>query len=476
MTTNKSIYPASESVTLQALGGAGTVTGSKHLLGTPSFNLLIDCGLFQGIKSLREKNWLPFPVNPAGINAVILTHAHLDHCGYLPLLFKQGFKGKVFMSDATCELAELILRDSAKLQEEDAEKANRHRYSKHQPAKPLYNTRDVEACLPNFVRCNVDTDIKINEDIRFRFLGAGHISGACSVLVEAHGKKILFSGDIGRYTEAFMKSPENDVAVDVVVMESTYGDRLHEDYNVDERLAFEINRALERNGNILIPCFAVGRAQELIYRLHQLKLKKEIPEELPVYLDSPMAESAGRITMRYPGWLAMDPMDVRELNKGVIINEDYTGTDKIIRRPGSKIVLAASGMLTGGRVLEYLKHYLPDHHNTILLVGFQAAGTRGRALINHANEIKIHGHYYPVEAHIEQINALSAHADQAELLRWLKNFKTRPKKIFLVHGEPSAMEALRIKVKDTLGIEPVIPQPEENILLYTTARRHVPIL
>lgn len=459
-----------ENITLQALGGAGTVTGSKYLLRTPSFTLLVDCGLFQGLKSLREKNWSPLPVDPATIDAVVLTHAHLDHCGYLPLLIKNGYNGKIYMSDPTYELTELVLRDSAKLQVEDAEKANRHGYSKHRPAKPLYDTEDVEACLPHFVRCDVNTAQQLNKHLCFRLYPAGHITGACSVLVEADEKKIFFSGDIGRFYSEFIKPPENHVAADVVVMESTYGDRLHEDYNVNERLAFAINTALERNGNILIPCFAIGRAQELIYRLEQLKLLKEIPEQLPVYLDSPMAESARRTTIHYPEWLAINPEETADLGKTIIINEHAGGTEKIIHKHCCKIILAASGMLTGGRVLEYLKHYLPDPRNTILLVGFQAEGTRGRALLNHTPEIKIHGCYYSVEAHIEHIDAFSAHADQPELLRWLKNFKKKPEKIFLVHGEPCAMEALRIKIKDTMGVEPVIMEPEKQVTLFNTGK------
>jgi len=457
-------------IILQALGGAETVTGSKYLLRTPSITLLIDCGLFQGAKSLREKNWAPPAVAPDQVGAVIITHAHLDHCGYLPLWIKNGYKGKIYMSGPTAELTELVLRDSARLQEEDAEKANHHGYSKHRPAKPLYDTDDVEACLPFFCRCDVETTYKLNDDVSFRLLPAGHITGACSVEVNSYDKKIFFSGDIGRYESEFIKPPQNHIAADIVVMESTYGDKLHEHYDVDCRLAFIINTALENNGNILIPCFAVGRAQEIIHRLNRLKLLKEIPEELPIYLDSPMAEAAGRITMRYPEWLDIDEKEAVNLEQGVLINENATGTARIIRKKGSKIILAASGMLTGGRVLEYLKHYLPEHKNTILLIGFQAAGTRGRALLNNACDIKLYGRYFPVNSHIEYIDALSAHADQAELLRWLKNFTKRPEQIYLVHGESCAQEALRIKVKDTIGIEPVILKPDLPVHLFDTAK------
>lgn len=465
MNTTNSISSLADGITLQALGGAGTVTGSKYLLHMPSFNLLIDCGLFQGLKSLRERNRAPLPIDAGTIDAVILTHAHLDHCGYLPLLIKNGFNGKIYMSAPTCALTELILRDSAKLQEEDAEKANRNGYSKHRPAKPLYDTNNVEACLPHFVQIGLDENFTLNKNISFRLFPAGHITGACSVLVNAYSKKIFFSGDIGRFCSEFIKPPKNNIATDAVVMESTYGDRLHEDYDIDGRLALLVDRTLQRNGNILIPCFAAGRAQEIIYRLHRLKMCGQIPKELPIYLDSPMADNAVHITMRYPEWLVIDPGEAGIMDKGIIINEHASNTAKIIRKKGNKIIIAASGMLTGGRALEYLKHYLPDHRNTILLIGFQAAGTRGRALLNHVRDVKIHGHYYPVKAHIEYIDALSAHADQAELLHWLKNFKLTPEKIFLVHGEPCAMEALRIKVKDTIGVEPIILQPEESVVL-----------
>jgi len=469
MNTNANNITAGK-VTLQALGGAETVTGSKYLLRTPSLNLLIDCGLFQGPKALREQNWIPPAFAPAAVDAVIITHAHLDHCGYLPLWVKNGYKGKVYMSRPTAELAELILRDSARLQEEDAEKANKHGYSKHRPAKPLYNTADVEACLPCISRCMPDETYALNEQISFRLYPAGHITGACSVDVECYGKHVFFSGDIGRYHSEYIKPPQNDVAADIVVMESTYGDRLHEHYDVDCRLAFLINNTLETNGNMLIPCFAVGRAQEIIHRLNRLKLQKEIPQELPVYLDSPMAEAAGQITMHYPEWLAIGPKETAALESGVLINEHAFGTEKIIHQKGSKIILAASGMLTGGRSLEYLKHYLPNHKNTILLIGFQAAGTRGRALLNHASEIKLYGKYYPVNAHVEYIDALSAHADQAELLQWLKGFKKCPEHIYLVHGEPCAQEALRVKVKDTIGLEPIILRPYQPVDLFDTVK------
>ncbi|MGZ3755525.1 MAG: MBL fold metallo-hydrolase RNA specificity domain-containing protein [Mucilaginibacter sp.] len=456
-----------KAVYLQALGAAETVTGSKHLLKTPQLTLLIDCGLFQGIKSLREKNWQAPPVDPSTIDAVILTHAHLDHCGYIPLLVKNGFRGKIFMSKPTRDLTELILRDSAKLQEEDADKANKHGYTRHSPAKPLYDTADVEASLVYFNPINAGELYHLSEHIQFQFYVGGHIPGACSAEIRCYGKTIVFSGDIGRSQSELLPPPAHAPAADFVVMESTYGDRLHEKYNIAERLAFIINEALSIGGNVLIPSFAVGRAQEIIQMLYKLKSSKSIPSSVPVYLDSPMAASAGRVLFKYPEWLKISKDEVNRMFSSIIINQDYHHTEKIIRKKESKIILAASGMLTGGRVLEYLKHYLPDIDNTILLIGFQAEGTRGRALINGAHEIKIHGQYYPVRARVKEVGGLSAHADQQELIAWLKAFKQVPANIYLVHGEPSAQEALRVKINDELKVRATILKQDQEELLFT---------
>lgn len=454
-------------VYLRSLGAAETVTGSKHLLTTPEFTLLIDCGLFQGIKSLREKNWEPLPVDPSTIDAVILTHAHLDHCGYIPLLVKNGYRGKIYMSRPTRDLAELILRDSAKLQEEDAHKANKHGYTKHRPAKPLYTTADVEIALNYFEQVDTWKKYHLSEHIYFNLFTAGHIPGACSAVVGCYGKTIVFSGDIGRYHSELLPAPAHAGTADFVVMESTYGDRLHDTANTCDELAFTIKDTVFNRGNILIPCFAVGRAQELMHLLHKLKTQKDIPAELPVFLDSPMAASASKVLRKYPEWITIDEKEVARMFSGITINQDYSNTEKIIAKKGSKIILAASGMLTGGRVLEYLKHYLPDSRNTILIIGFQAEGTRGRALLNQTHEIKIHGQYYPVKARIKQIGGLSAHADQAELIKWLKEFSVGPQRIYLVHGEPCAQEALRVKIKDELHIKAIIPRQDQKEFLFT---------
>lgn len=451
---------------LRSLGAAGTVTGSKHLLITPATTVMVDCGLFQGIKALRERNWAKPPVDPATIGAIVLTHAHLDHCGYIPLMVKNGYHRPIYMSAPTRDLAELILRDCAKLQEEDAARANRHGFSKHHPARPLYTVADVEAALPLFKVCATNTSIRLQQQLSFTLYPAGHIAGACSVKFDCYGKKIIFSGDIGREHSELLPAPQPLNEADFVVMETTYGDRLHAMNDTAQEMAMVINDTLFHKGNILIPCFAVGRAQDAMHLIYRLKQQNTIPSIIPVYLDSPMAASAGKVLVRHPQWFSIDKKEGIKMLSGVTINENYDRTKKIIRAGGSKIILAASGMLTGGRVLEYLKHYLPDSRNMIILIGFQAEGTRGRALQNNAAELKIHGQYYPVKAHVKEIEGLSAHADQRELLNWLGQFKNTRPRIFLVHGEPGAQDAFRVKVKDELGLEAQIMQPDVPALLF----------
>lgn len=456
-----------ESVFLRSLGAAGTVTGSKHLLVTPQMNLMVDCGLFQGIKELREKNWEPLPVDVSSVGCLILTHAHLDHCGYIPLLVRQGFNKTIYMTGPTRDLTEIILRDCAKLQEEDADRANRHGYTKHQPAEPLYTTADVEAALHLFRVCDPEEDIQVNPQITFRFYPSAHIPGACSAVIRCFGRSILFSGDIGRIRSELLPAPAELPAADFVIMESTYGDRLHQGGDTAADLAMVINDTLFNKGNVLIPCFAVGRAQEVMHMIYRLKQNKQIPPQVPVYLDSPMAASAGKVLLHFPEWFTIGGKEVARMFSGVTINDDYRGTEQIIKRHGSKIILAASGMLTGGRVLTYLKSYLPEKRNTILLIGFQAEGTRGRALMNHAYELKVHGKYYPVVAGVREIEGLSAHADQSELLNWLKPLKADQPLVFLVHGEPGAQETLRVKIKDELGLKVHIMKPFEPVWLFS---------
>lgn len=454
-----------KTITLQSLGGAETVTGSKHLLKTPELTILIDCGLFQGVKYLREQNWMQLDTDVSEIDAIILTHAHLDHCGYIPLIVKNGFKGKIYMSGPTKELTKLILLDSAKLQEEDAEKANRHHYTRHHPAKPLYTVNDAERSFKQFFVIDENEEIKLSEHISCMFKPCGHIIGACSVRITCFGKIIVFSGDIGRNHSAVLAPPDFFTEADFLVMESTYGDRLHENKDLSDQLEYWINKTVKDRGNIIIPCFAVGRAQEIIYILQELKDRNKIPGSIPVVLDSPMAAVATEIMVRYSDYTLVGRQQWNDIIEKIYITKDYTETQEIIAEKQSKIVIAGSGMITGGRVLEYLKHYIGDSRNTVLIVGFQAEGTRGRALLNQSHELKMHGKYYEVRAHIAEITGLSAHADQSELLEWIRKYKIPPKQVMLVHGELSALEALRVKIQTELQIPvKILKKDEESIL------------
>lgn len=457
-------------VSLQSMGAAETVTGSKHLLKTPELMILIDCGLFQGLKALREENWSKLPVEASSIDVLILTHAHLDHSGYIPLLVKNGFKGKIYMTAPTREITELILLDSAKIQEEDAEKANWKKYSKHTPALPLYTIENAEAAFYSFVTKECNVEIKLSENISFIFKSSGHILGACSVEINCYGKLIIFSGDIGRVHSQVMAAPDYFHYADFVVMESTYGDRLHAQTDPNEELARLINETMDNKGNILIPSFAVGRAQELLYMIYQLKKNRKISVNVPVILDSPMAATATDIFLRYPEWTKISKSDIVNMCEDVLINQDFKNTQKIIARKGSKIIIAASGMLTGGRVLEYLKHYIGHRQNTVLIMGFQAVGTRGRALLDQAFEIKIHGRYYDVRAKVVEIEGLSAHADQSELLDWLRYFKRLPARVYLVHGEYAALEALRVKIATELKLNVQIMKKSEEVTLFNVSQ------
>lgn len=459
-------------IILQSLGAAQTVTGSKHLLKTPEGNFLIDCGLFQGLKELRTKNREDFPIDVSSIDAMILTHAHLDHCGYIPLLVKKGFRGRIYMTLPTNDLARMILRDSAKIQEEDAFLANKFHYSKHKPALPLYTMEDAEASFALFVPVEHSTVINLSGNISFEFRKSGHILGAASVVLNCFEKAIVFSGDIGRYQSSFLLPPASLPKASIVVMESTYGDRLHGEQDPLDQLADIINEALPKNGSVLIPSFAVGRAQEIMHLINQLKKSNRIPSALPVFLDSPMAADATDILCRYPKWHKLSHTECLSVCKDVIINRDWHETQHIIRKPGSKIIISASGMITGGRILEYMKHLGSIPNNTILLIGYQAEGTRGRDLQNKVNELKIHGKYYSIKANVVEISGLSAHADQKELLHWLGQFDQYKPKIILVHGEGPAQAALEIKIRSEHKLDVKIANQNEEIILSNVKINH----
>lgn len=453
-------------IILTCLGAAGTVTGSKHLLRTPELNLLVDCGLFQGIKSLRIKNREELSVDPSSIDVLLLTHAHLDHCGYIPVLFKNGFRGRIYMTPPTRELAAVILYDCAKIQEEDADAANKEGYSRHRPAEPLYTAEEVDKVIEHFETVEHSETIQLSPNISFRFRKNGHILGSATIEMNCFGRKIIFSGDIGRYSSDFLLPPSKLGPADYVIMESTYGNRLHGDDDPAEQLADIINRGIFNHSAVLIPSFAVGRAQEIMHLINKLKKEGKIPFWVPVFLDSPMAADATAILCRFAKWHKLKHDECMSVCDDVIINRDWHNTKNIVHKRGFRIIISASGMLTGGRVLEYLKHFISNEKNIVLLIGYQAEGTRGRALQNKAHEIKIHSKYYPVKAEVIEISGLSAHADQKELLQWLSQFTGSDPKVLLVHGEPAAQETLRIKIQDDFNWDVQVPVQDQPITLF----------
>jgi metallo-beta-lactamase family protein len=458
---------ARKKVSIQFLGAAGTVTGSKHLLKTPEGEFLVDCGLFQGLKVLRIKNWEALPANVPGIHSVLLTHAHLDHCGYLPLLVRQGFKGRIFCTPPTRELAEIILRDSAKIQEEDAAYANRKGFGKHQPALPLYTEADVERALPLFADVEDGEIVSLTPNVKAVFRKNGHILGSAFVEFHCFGRRILFSGDLGRPSSILLSPPTAPTPAQYIVMESTYGDRLHPGTNALDELADVVVDAIQRKGNLLIPSFAVGRAQEVMHLLNVLKKANRIPA-VPVYLDSPMGANATAVFKRHADWHNLTSEQCDAMFDNVTIISDFSDTLKVADKPGSKIIIAASGMLTGGRVLFYLSKYIEGTRNTILLTGFQSEGTRGRSLLDGAYELKMHGAYYRVRAQVRSLSTISGHADQREMLDWLNQLPEQPASVFLVHGENGPREAFRVKLETALSWEVRLPEWSDEIDLFTT--------
>lgn len=444
--------------TLQFLGAAGTVTGSKTLVEHDNKRILVDCGLFQGVKDLRLQNWDDFPLDPATIETLLLTHAHLDHCGYIPLLVKKGFSGDIHCTEPTEKLTEVILRDSAKIQEEEAERANRHGYTSHHPAKPLYGSKDVENSLPLFVQHQYHEWVILDQFAKFQFRNVGHILGSALIELRVGDQTLIFTGDLGRKNPLLLRPPEHIKSADVLVIESTYGDRLHGEKDAKEELHEVIMDTVHKGGILMVPTFAVERAQELIYLLSQLKREGRLPG-IPVYLDSPMGVSATEIMLTSPGWHNLSKEEVGEMDSVINLITDANASRAIVSDPRPKIVLAGSGMVTGGRILHYLNSYLGEERNTILLVGFQAAGTRGRSLEEGATELKFFGRFHSVKAEVKKISSLSAHADQSEILNWLKHFKEAPKHVFINHGEPHASDALRVKIQTELGWNAQVVQP-----------------
>lgn len=438
------------------IGGAGTVTGSKTLVESNGIRILIDCGLFQGIKPLRELNWSPLPVLASTIDFVLLTHGHLDHCGWLPILVEQGFRGKIYCSSPTKDIAKLILLDSGKIQEEEAKKANKEKYSKHEIAKPLYDVRQAENVFPFFRVVKVKESVALDAEISAIFTNAGHIIGACSIELRLEGKVLVFSGDLGRDNDVLMFPPTRPTNADYVFLESTYGNRLHPEIDAKLELEMYINNTFKNGGTIIIPSFAVERAQSIMYLLWKLKTEKKIPD-IEYIIDSPMGVSAFDIFFNNLKWHKLTMDDCVAMSKMFTMITDYKDTIESIYDKKPKVVIAASGMVTGGRVLSYLTKYIGLPETTVIIVGYQAEGTRGRKLLEGAKEVKIYGKYYPVLAKILEIEGLSAHGDQKDLLNWLSALENKPKKIFLVHGENIPADELRIKIYEHYGFECVIP-------------------
>ena len=443
-------------LTLTSLGGAGTVTGSKHLLTPVDTHLLIDCGLFQGLKNLRELNWERLTIDPRDIDAVVLTHAHLDHSGYLPKLVHDGFSGKIYASPATRDVAELILRDSAHLQEKDADFANRHGFSRHAPARPLYGVREVERAIAAFAPVRLHHSVAIPGGATLLLRRAGHILGAATAQIDIGGQRIVFSGDLGRYNDAVMHDPEPVPQADYVVIESTYGNRSHDVADPVEALGRVIECTVQRGGTVVIPAFAVGRAQSLIHHLWLLRQAGRLAN-VPLYLDSPMAGSATQLLHEHAGEHKLTARDYEAACAAVTYVKEVEESKALSANRFPKVIISASGMATGGRVLHHIAAFAGDHRNTLLFSGFQAAGTRGRKLLEGAREVKIHGEWINVRADVAELPMLSAHADAGELLRWLSGFQRAPKRVFIVHGEPEASEALRERIQRELGWDATVP-------------------
>ena len=445
------------SLQLTSLGGAGTVTGSKHLLEFGQTKLLVDCGLFQGLKVLRERNWAPLPIAPDLIDAVILTHAHLDHSGYLPKFVREGFAGPVYCTAATADLTKILLKDSAGIAEKDAEYANRKGFSKHSPALPLYTLRDAERALVHLRPTSFDQSVDIG-GASLTFHRAGHILGAAIAEVSIGGLSIVFSGDLGRYGDPVMPDPARVPHADYVVVESTYGDRTHPRTDPMESLASIIERTVRRGGTTIVPAFAVGRTQSLLYHLWRLKQAGRIGST-PIFLDSPMAISATQLLRAHLSDHRLGP-DACSGSSEIATNvRDINQSKALTANPMPKIVIAGSGMATGGRVVHHIRAFGPDARNTILFTGYQAPGTRGARLLAGEKELKMFGQWIPIHAEIESLPELSAHADADEILRWLAGFERPPRRLFIVHGEAVASDALRTRVQRELGWRASVVDP-----------------
>lgn len=461
-------------VTVKFLGGAGAVTGSKYLIDLGEFEFLVDCGLYQGNRELRDRNWDKFPMPPMEMEAIVLTHAHLDHIGYLPKLVKQGFSGPIYCTEATAELAKILLLDSGKLQEEEAEYARKKGYSKHDNPQPLYTQEDAEAVFPKLVPQEFERPFSIHPDVTVTYYHAGHILGASIVKIVVKGKeqekKLVFSGDLGRYHDPILYPPSRIPKADILWIESTYGDRVSPPVKPEEELGRAIRDTFDRGGLVIIPAFAVGRTQLVMYYLFQLMEKGKIPKA-PIFLDSPMAINATKLYLDFKSDHQLSavleedgnhPFDHPQLH----YFQKQEQSRSLNEYRGNAIIISASGMATGGRVLHHLFHHLPDEKNGVIFVGYQAEGTRGRRLLEGEPEIRIYGREVPVKAKIYQIDGLSAHADQNELMDWAEGFIEKPKIVFIIHGEENSASVLGQKLHEEMGWRTILPQYLESFILF----------
>lgn len=447
---------------LQFLGAAGTVTGSRYLIESGGQRLLVDCGLFQGYKQLRERNRAPFPVPPESIDTVLLTHAHLDHSGYIPALVRHGFRGKIICTPATRELCSLLLPDSGHLQEEEAKFARKKGYSKHTNPTPLYTAEDAEAALKQFAVQDFGKQLELGRGLRAHFLPAGHILGAAQIRLEVDGITLHFSGDLGRAHDPLMRPPQPLQHADVLVCESTYGDRRHVRVDAEAEIAPIIRRVVARGGVIVIPAFAVGRAQGLMLHIARLRQRGEIPA-VPVYLNSPMAIKATDIYHRHHDEHHVSDAECQAMYELATMVRTVDESKALNLRRGPMIIISASGMLTGGRVLHHLEAFGPDARNAILLSGYQAGGTRGATLAAGAKHLRMFGREIPINAEVVKLDGLSGHADSDEILTWMIGATPQPAITYITHGEPDAADVLRARISRELGWNVRVPEHLERV-------------
>jgi len=434
------------------------VTGSKFLVQHDGQRLLVDCGLFQGYKQLRLRNRAPLPFEPKHLQAVILTHAHLDHSGYFPLLVKEGFKGQAWCTPGTRDLCQILLPDSGHIQEEDAAFANRKGFSKHSPALPLYTEDDALVSLKQLKTAPPLREFEPIHGWKVRFYGAGHILGASSVSIEVGGKRLLFSGDLGRPDDIIMLPPDPPPGADAVIVESTYGDRDHPPDDLTDELGPLLDKVAARGGVAVLPVFAVGRAQALLHAIAELKQQQRLPPSLPVYLDSPMAIHSTQVFTQRLGEHRLDAAQCNAMAKVAKMVRSPDESKAIAAQHGPKVILAASGMATGGRVLHHLVQYLGDHRNMVILTGYQAAGTRGATLAHGGTSLRIHGQDIAVRAEMAQLHSSSAHADASQLMQWLRAIPGQPQRVFVVHGDPDASDTLRRRIENELRWHALVPE------------------